>query len=121
MERNMALVRQICFAIEKLTKPTLTSQLHIDGFDSQSIVYHCEIMYEAGLFKGHEIGAGPDRLYQLSRLTWAGHEFVDAVRNETVWNQLCKDVRTSMTTISFSVLTEYATRLALQFLPGGGS
>ncbi|MEW4531191.1 DUF2513 domain-containing protein [Maioricimonas sp. JC845] len=37
-------------------------------------------------------------------LTWARHEFIDAARNDTVWNKATKKIRDQTATIPFEVL-----------------
>jgi Hypothetical protein (DUF2513) len=50
--------------------------------------YHVRIMIDAGLVEGRisqEITADSPRHSYTHNLTWAGHDFLDAARNDTVW------------------------------------
>jgi len=84
MKRDMELVRKILFALE-LSQRSAT----FDGYDNDTVKYHEALVIEAGLATGssmyggyiHEIPAA----VMLTSLTWAGHEFLDTVRNDTVW------------------------------------
>ncbi|MDP1561412.1 MAG: DUF2513 domain-containing protein [Pirellulaceae bacterium] len=101
MKRDMELIRKICFAVEELEQPTDATELQIDGFETDAVVYHCEIMIEAGLLFGQDSRVRSHDDFLLFRLTWAGHEFVDSVRNNNLWAKVSGKVKTSWNTISF--------------------
>jgi hypothetical protein len=44
-------------------------------------------------------------------LTWQGHEFLDAVRNETVWSKTRELVTTNSGTVPFDVLKVIAVKV----------
>ena len=61
----------------------------IDDYSLEEIVYHVEIMKDAGLLDVDIqwlVGGGLPVIY-LKRMTWDGHEFLDAARNESIWSQ----------------------------------
>ena len=87
MKRDMDLVRKILFAMED--GPALApDNLDLAGYDDETVSYHLAIMGEAGLLlvlddsSLSEIGAIP------VRLTWAGHEFLESVREDSRWNDV---------------------------------
>lgn len=80
----MDLVRSLLLALED--GPALAGGApKIDGYDAVTIAYHLLLMGEAGLMLVKDtttrdgIGAMP------IRLTWAGHEFLESVRDEGQW------------------------------------
>ena len=93
MKRNMDLVRQILFAIEDHSEGFAPRELQIEGFTPEQIAYHAHIMGHAGLVKAvdttHMGSTGPEA--KISSLTWEGHEFLDAAREPTRWQQ-AKDI-----------------------------
>lgn len=89
MKRDMDLIREILLAVEELDTPTETEALSLPGRSAQDVLHHAVLLVEAGLIKaeiGRYVGGGMDCL--VERLTWAGHEFLDAARDETVWRKV---------------------------------
>ena len=48
MKRDMDLVRKILLEIEEQYVSSSIIDLKIEGYDSETIAYHCKILYEAG-------------------------------------------------------------------------
>lgn len=89
MKRDMDLVREIILALEDHPTGYATdAPLAFPGFTEAQVGYHVLIMGEAELLTVDEMTAFGDSTPNAVpvRLTWAGHEFADAVRNDTVWN-----------------------------------
>ena len=88
MRLNMDLIRQITFAIEASTTPISSNELKIDGYKSAQIICHCSLLREHKLILAGDCGAetSPNAML-ISRLTSAGHDFVDAARNDTIWSK----------------------------------
>ena len=94
MKRNMNLVRDILIELEKRTFEQEYSELVVDGFGSEEIMYHIKLLYEAGLIHVQDM-SGTNDIYLLpGSLTWEGHEFLELARNETRWNK-AKEIMTS--------------------------
>ena len=91
MQRDMELIRKILFTIEEKYVDTWLSgnEINIDGYDMKTIAYHCAILHDAGLIYDYQGQYGGDELlfFGVGRLTWAGHEFLDKIKNDTVWNK----------------------------------
>ncbi len=89
MKRDMDLVRNILLAIEADPTGYPPEELEIEGYTKDQIGYHMLIMIEAGLLEGQEVtpmGAScPVGI--PTRMTWHGHEFLDACRDVTRWNK----------------------------------
>lgn len=89
MVRNWEIIREILLKLEKML-PDQT--LRLGDFPEEKAYdysYHMELLFEAGLIYGkmlEECGTQASDFLAL-RLTWAGHEFLDSVRSDTVWNQ----------------------------------
>jgi hypothetical protein len=62
-------------------KDPLFSDLEVDPRD---IAYHLRLLCQAGFVAG---ALGPTGLV-FTGLTWKGHDFVDAVRDQGVWTKL---------------------------------
>jgi DNA-binding transcriptional ArsR family regulator len=88
MKRDMELVRQILLELEKKTAPKSTMpEPEFPGYTPEQISYHVEIMYQAGLITAHDEGTINIYQWYPVNLTWQGHEFLDAARNETFWKK----------------------------------
>ena len=96
MKRDMELIRKIMFKIEEDYSGTLIRALPIEGYDLVTVAEHCRLMTEYGLIDEYKpIGADghPVLTFLVGNLTWEGYDFLDKVRQDTVWNKT-KDVIT---------------------------
>jgi hypothetical protein len=105
MKRDWELVRQILFRIEELgdTKSYLNDH-DLPPYDADNVGYHMRMLDEAGLIdaKCSEHTSGMN--CEARRLTWDGHEFLDQVRENTVWNRTKAAVREKGLALSFDVI-----------------
>ena len=95
MERDMELVRKILLKIEEEYVAQEIFNLEIEGYDLKTVAYHCEIMCEAGLiarYKPFHIMSVVAN-FQVGRLTWEGHDFLDKIRSDTVWNKVKSTIK----------------------------
>jgi hypothetical protein len=90
MKRDFDLIRKIMLAVEEqsseasLQLPDLLEK--IPGYDVPSMGYNIDLAVKAGLIEGETHGY-PISIALVSGLTWAGHDFLDDARSETVWNE----------------------------------
>lgn len=89
MKRDMNLVRTILLKVESAPHGFATANLQIEGFNEEQIGYHSALLIEAGLADGVDFQCQESESpqAQINRLTWAGHEFLDAAREQGRWNQ----------------------------------
>lgn len=93
MQRDMSLIRQLLLKLESLPENgrgvtsinATSSELQIDGYDLIQINYHLQLIIEADLIKIN--GSMLSGNYLFSRLSWAGHDFLDSIRDEDTWNK----------------------------------
>jgi hypothetical protein len=87
MKRDMDLIRKILFHVEKCDN----LQFAIEGYEEQCVAYHVRLLVEAGLL--HAVAqtclSGTIVLQECGHtgLTWAGHEFLEASRDEGLWTK----------------------------------
>lgn len=95
MKRDMDLCRKILFAIEEQYVDTVLYGLEVEGYSMQQVAYHCKILHDAGLISNYKGYFASNRLYDFAvgSLTWDGHEFLDKIRQDTIWKKT-KDVIT---------------------------
>lgn len=120
MKRNMELCRLILFKIEDEYKSTALSNLQIDGYDIEIIAYHCDLLFEAGLIKSYKPTYASDKIYFFSvgALTWEGHDFLDKIRENTMWNRTKNRIKENALPMTLEVIKTIATSLINDQLSG---
>ncbi len=95
MKRNMETVRALLLRLESLPMKSASSivmisaadkQLSIEGISPQEVDYHLALIVEQNLIEcaGNGLLNGA---IAFRRLTWEGHDFVDAVRDDEIWRK----------------------------------
>ena len=108
MKRDLDLIRKMVLAIEDSPSGWAPDKIQIEGYTDHQIGYHAWLLLDAGLAKGDDItstGSGGPEGY-ISSLTWAGHEFADAARDETRWKKAMATVKDKTGTVTLGVLTQ---------------
>lgn len=105
MRRNLDLIRAILLEVEKANSISDSFQLYIDGHSIQEIHYHVKLLNQAGYLEAE----GPfDRetidVWNPICLTWQGHEFLDAARDNTIWNKTKITIGEKLPSVSFDIL-----------------
>lgn len=121
MKRDMDLCRRILLDLEANPRATghARVKLSIEGVDEATLSYHVMLLSEAGLITAKDSSDLESQTWQPKRLTYAGHEFLDAARKETFW-QKAKDVALEKTGgMSLDLLKTILTKLATDAALGG--
>lgn len=112
MKRNWDLIRKILLKLEE--KSDTTSWLQSDeikGFDAKIVAYHYGLLTEAGLIKSLELSSLEEEDYAALSLTWQGHEFLDKIKNENVWNKVKSTLQSKSLDLSFETIKIVASNL----------
>jgi len=120
MERDLDLVRILLLEIERGTSPSgLHEAPKAEGYEDVKVLYHLVIMQQAGLIeaaihidRGALVGA------HSIRLTWNGHEFLDAARQPSRWNKARRIMKEKGVEIGFDMLKEVLLGIARGDLSG---
>lgn len=111
MRRDLNLLRRIVLKIEESPTAWAPKDLSIQGYTAAQVSYHAYLLVNAGLAYGSDttcLGSeGPEAL--ISHLTWAGHEFADAARNDTHWNRAMGLVKDKGGAITVEILVQLLT------------
>lgn len=102
MKRDLDLVRKILFKMEEDEKRLFVATYKIDGYSPEQISYHMKIMAQAGLLhmdtKETDLGShfpqNSKTVTNYYSISWQGHEFLSAIRDDTTWNDLKKKAGT---------------------------
>lgn len=120
MKRNMDLARAILLAVEESDSVVGFLRLEIAGASDAEVSYHVMLLHEAGLIEAHDASGMNSHQWFAERLTWAGHEFLDASRDETIWNKAKKLIQDKGGSLTFEVLKEVLINLTKQAVGGIG-
>jgi hypothetical protein len=87
--RDMNVIRGILLRIEEHDYNAKAFEIEIEGCSKTDVQYHCALLQEAGLIRAQDIGNRPsgERWIPI-RLTWEGHEFLDAARDVDRWERV---------------------------------
>lgn len=112
MKRDLELVRKMVLAVEEA--PTgYAPQLSFDDYTGAQVGYHAYLLVDAGLAKGHDVSTmgseGPEAM--ITSLTWAGHEFAEAARDDTRWQKAMGLVKAKGGSVTLGILTQLLTGL----------
>ncbi|EOI8060642.1 DUF2513 domain-containing protein, partial [Vibrio parahaemolyticus] len=121
MKRDMELIRKLLLTIEENPR-----QLEVEGYDKNQVKYHALLLIEAGFLDGNvsdtlaNTSVVPS-FVSVNRLTWDGHEFLDNIRKEEVWNTIKTEFKDASISTVFSIgkqLTENYAKKKLSSLLG---
>lgn len=112
MKRNMDAVRSILLQIEAETKPFTWIKLAVPDCSEEEVSYHVKIMSQAGLIEAMDTSSHDGISWKPMSLTWQGHEFLDAARNDDRWANAKKLVMEKGLGMTISVLGEVLKQLA---------
>jgi hypothetical protein len=84
MKRDMDLVREILLAAEKAPAGGNSDELVIEGHNDDEITEHVRLLVDGGYIEA-TFFLGGGQSFLLQDMTWKGHDFLDAVRDQGVW------------------------------------
>ncbi|MGF1697917.1 DUF2513 domain-containing protein [Vibrio lamellibrachiae] len=104
----MDLIRKlVLFIVEKENDHPIMKPL-FEGYTELEFDEHYHLLYEAGLVRCETVcsGSTPDRIVRVIpfSLTWEGHDFADAIKNETIWKNAKEKIMPQIGGLPFDVL-----------------
>ena len=125
MKRDMNLLRSILLRVEETNE---LGDREDYSTDEWTFCEHVRLLDECGFIGGVVVSEAlgspaPPSLTLITqpRLTWEGHEFLDAARNPRIWAKALEKMAGATGTVSIAVLTAVLTALAKESLGLGGS
>jgi hypothetical protein len=103
MKRDWGLVRLLLLEIESGERPA-----GLEQYSEEQILYHCELLKESDLIIASVVTGGEGKAIgaRIERLTWKGHDLLDSIRNETIWNQTQAVVREATVSATADMLKD---------------
>lgn len=115
MKRDMDVIRQIVLAAREANDPLSG----LDGMDSDVFASHVILLEEAGLVKATSREQhGKAFVAVLYRLTWTGHDFADAIKEDNLWRKAKETVLKPTASWTFGILVDYLKGEISSRLPG---
>ena len=116
MKRDIDLIRKLLLYLEEKPDDKMVKDLELDDYLKDEVQYHFILMDQAGLLRCERSVSSSTsdrviRVYPFS-LTWQGHEFLEASRNDTFWNKAKEIVKTKSGALSVDVVKALLIKLA---------
>lgn len=64
-----------------------------DDLDRNVAAYNLKIMDQAGFTTSNIQYADNESMWITSSLTWQGHEFLDSIKSDTIWNKTKEEIK----------------------------
>jgi hypothetical protein len=96
MKRDLELVRKLLIFFDEKPGPEHVEIPPIPGYDDSTIKYHLVLLHDAGYLRCEPVKSSTsDRtIYVLPfDLTWNGHEFLEKVRDQHIWDEVIRDIQ----------------------------
>lgn len=120
MIRDFGLIRSILLIVEAAPANAVlqSGSFKIEGYDEPTVLCHIALLFDAGLLFGKPIStmAGISGCL-VKGLTWSGHEFLDAVKTESVWSKLKELLGKQAVSIPATVLAETGKAILAAAIP----
>ena len=113
MKRDLDLIRKILLAVEDHPHGFAPFPLTLADYTEEQVGYHAHLIVEAGLAHGEQRGGfgAPSPEGMITSLTWAGHEFAEAARNDKLWSKAMGIVKDKGGSVTMDVLKDLLTSL----------
>jgi hypothetical protein len=111
MKRNWDIIRDILVALESKEDFSAMHPERIPAHAPELVSYHLLLLKEAGLILAECRHDAQGLTCCAASLTWAGHEFLDTIRRDTVWNAIKRTARERGVDLSFDTIKAVARKV----------
>lgn len=124
MRLNTDCVRDCLITCEDVpmeSRPSLSmffDQSRLQQYSQEDIVYSMKQLYEAGFIDVKPINSlgGPSFDAIFLDITWNGHQFLNDIRSDTIWQKTKETVKSTLGTTSLQVMGTLASSFAAKAL-----
>ena len=113
MKRDMELIRRILVAIEDHPESMGRVPLAFDGYTHQVVSYQVKLLHDQGLIEAVDLSSRGDLSWCATRLTWDGHDFIEAIRDDERWSKVKNWVSDAGKILTIETLKQAVTQLFL--------
>lgn len=119
MKRDLDLIRDIMLRIEASNKTSFMAPDFMDLCDNENTLYYnIHLMYQAGFIDAFDVSSCgfvfPQ--YQIQWLSNSGCEYLDSVRNNSVWAKTKTALKSVGGNASLEVVKNIASRFLMELL-----
>ena len=112
MKRDLELIRKILIEIENKTSVSGWIVPELNGYAQDQIHYHIYLLGQANLIEVQNISSKESvGAFAAKNLTWAGHEFLNATRNDTLWQKIKSSLGRQISEVTFDVIKDIASHV----------
>lgn len=118
MKRDLELIKKILLKVEEHDSTSVIQKLSIEDHDQELINYQIHLMDQANLVNAEIIRVGANEIAdaEILEMTWNGHEFLDAAKNETIWKKTKELIKEHGGSVPFEVLQSLLKQVALSLV-----
>lgn len=109
MKRDLDLIRKLLLKMEEHEHGYAPQRITLDGYTDEQVGFHIYLLGQAGLIcvaDSSSMESGSPSAIPLN-LTWAGYEFLDAARDETLWEKAKAKVINPVGGVAFGILIDW--------------
>ena len=115
MKRDMELIKIILLSLEDANEIK-----EVNGYSYEQVTYHAALLQDAGLItqEGYfNMDVGGAMIFG-TRMTWSGHEFLDASRDKKIWERAKRITLEKTGALTFEVLKAVLIQLGKDAISG---
>jgi hypothetical protein len=118
MRRDLALYRAILLQVESWPPNRRRSEVELEGWERDTINRHVQLLEEEGFVLASFLEvreAGYLQKAYVERMTAAGHDFLDSIRDEGIWTK----VQGKLKSVGGSASADLVAQLAMIYVRRG--
>ncbi|MER0283813.1 DUF2513 domain-containing protein [Clostridioides difficile] len=119
MKRNLELIRDILIKMEESDADRMSiSDFMTDIYDERTISYHLQLLLDVGFIEATPMGVQRClyKHYIVKRITSFGYDYLDNIRDDTVWNKTKKQLGNFASSASLEVIGSVASSVILKMI-----
>ncbi|MCY4595109.1 MAG: DUF2513 domain-containing protein [Bryobacterales bacterium] len=128
MKRDWGLIRSILLQIQETCDGQEWQYISIAGVPQLDVNNHLQILGDARLIEvqtplapkgtdnGNYLPRGNSAAFRVARLTWNGHEFLNSISNDSVWDRTLEQIRSIGGSVPLEVVKQTAIQIATRVL-----
>lgn len=114
MTRNLDLIRYILLTIENSTDRVMyIEDFAAEDFTPDVVSYHIGLLLECSYINAVKMGGLGQKYaqYKVWGLTSHGHDYLDAIKNDTVWSRTKNAIKDFGSSVSFEIIKSTAIQI----------
>lgn len=121
MKRDMDLCREILLYLEMQPFGPGYINIEIEGRTEEEVFYHLRLMSEANLIDAEDVSKSTQKMkWRAKCLTWNGHEFLEASKNNNIWTEAKKTLKDKGVGMVFDIFKALLIQYGKDALTKGG-